>query len=152
MRAVKLCSNKILPILNWGCWLMQVVLYNGRKTIVVVACFPFCVGRRRRSTRRRIRAKVWWICWSRCTRTAMTRWSERSPSHGASHAANKLEWISSCTELSLSFSLSLLEQFRCGGWNVKLHQLFSECLPVTDSHCDIWVDDFCWLLCVTGCL
>jgi len=34
MRAVKLCSNKILQFLT-GCLLTQVVLYNGRKTVVV---------------------------------------------------------------------------------------------------------------------
>jgi len=32
MQTVKLCSDKNLPILNWGCQLTQVVLYNGRKT------------------------------------------------------------------------------------------------------------------------
>jgi len=36
MRAVKLCSNKNPPVLNYGCRLMQVVLYNGCKTVVVV--------------------------------------------------------------------------------------------------------------------
>ena len=36
MRAVKLCTNKILQVLNWRCRLTQVDLYNGRKTVVVV--------------------------------------------------------------------------------------------------------------------
>jgi len=36
MRAVKLCTNKILQVLNWSCRLTQVDLYNGRKTVVVV--------------------------------------------------------------------------------------------------------------------
>jgi len=35
MRAVKLLQQNH-PVLNWGCRLMQVVLYNGRKTVVVV--------------------------------------------------------------------------------------------------------------------
>jgi len=26
------------PFLNWRCWLLQVDLYNGRKTVVVVEC------------------------------------------------------------------------------------------------------------------
>jgi len=33
MLAVKHCTNEIL--LNWGCWLTQVDLYNGRKTVVL---------------------------------------------------------------------------------------------------------------------
>jgi len=37
MRAVKLCINKQNPpVLNWRCWLTQVDLYNGCKTVVVV--------------------------------------------------------------------------------------------------------------------
>jgi len=36
MRAVKLCTNKILAVLNWRCRLMQVDLYNGSKMVVVV--------------------------------------------------------------------------------------------------------------------
>jgi len=29
--------QQIPPVLNWGCWLMQVVLYNGCKMVVIVA-------------------------------------------------------------------------------------------------------------------
>jgi len=36
MRAVKLCFNKFPPILNWGCLLVQVNLYNGQKVVIVV--------------------------------------------------------------------------------------------------------------------
>jgi len=36
MRAVKLCTNKILQVLNWRCWLTQVDLHNGRKMVVAV--------------------------------------------------------------------------------------------------------------------
>jgi len=36
MRAVKLCTNKILLLFNWRCWLTEVELYNGRKTVVVL--------------------------------------------------------------------------------------------------------------------
>jgi len=36
MRAVKLCTNKILQFLKWRCRLMQVDLYNGYKMVVVV--------------------------------------------------------------------------------------------------------------------
>jgi len=35
MRAIKLCSSKILEFLL-GCRLTQVVVYNGHKTVVVV--------------------------------------------------------------------------------------------------------------------
>jgi len=36
MRAVKLCTNKILLLFNWRCRLTEVELYNGRKTVVVL--------------------------------------------------------------------------------------------------------------------
>jgi len=36
MWPVKLSSSKIL---NWGCWLIQVILYNGRKMVVVAGVY-----------------------------------------------------------------------------------------------------------------
>jgi len=36
MQAVKLCSQQNPPVLNSACWLTQVVLYNGHKTVAVV--------------------------------------------------------------------------------------------------------------------
>jgi len=38
MRAVKLCTNRILQFSNWRCWLTQVDLYNGRKMAIVLTC------------------------------------------------------------------------------------------------------------------
>ena len=35
MRAVKTLLQQNPPVLNWGCWLTQVVLYNGYKMVVV---------------------------------------------------------------------------------------------------------------------
>jgi len=40
LRAVKLCTNKIPPVLNWRCKLTQVDMYNGRKMVVVVVVIP----------------------------------------------------------------------------------------------------------------
>jgi len=34
--AVKFCSNKNSAVLNWGCQLSQVVVYNGCKMVVIV--------------------------------------------------------------------------------------------------------------------
>jgi len=37
MQAVKLCNKQNSPVLNWRCRLTHVDLYNGHKTIAVVA-------------------------------------------------------------------------------------------------------------------
>jgi len=42
MQAVKLLQQNP-PVLNWRCWLTQVVPYNGRKTIVVVVAVVVAV-------------------------------------------------------------------------------------------------------------
>ena len=39
MWAVKLCSNKMLKVLNWECQPMKVVLCNGCKMVVVVMLY-----------------------------------------------------------------------------------------------------------------
>jgi len=44
MHVVKVCSNP--PVLNWWCWLMQVVLYNGHNMVVAVAVVVVVVMRR----------------------------------------------------------------------------------------------------------
>jgi len=40
VQAVKLCTNRILQFVSWGCQLMQVELYNGRKMVVVIVVVP----------------------------------------------------------------------------------------------------------------
>ena len=39
MRAVKICTNKILLFFNWMCQIMQVDLYSGNKTVAVVLLY-----------------------------------------------------------------------------------------------------------------
>jgi len=51
MQAVKLCTNKIL---QWRCWLMQVDLYNGCKTLSQCC---YAAGRKVLSTSERANTK-----------------------------------------------------------------------------------------------
>jgi len=43
MKAVKLCQQNP-PVLNWQCWLTQVVLYSGHKALAVVVYSLYCVS------------------------------------------------------------------------------------------------------------
>jgi len=41
---IKTLLQQNLPVLNWRCWLMQVVLYNGCKMVVVVVVLIYTTG------------------------------------------------------------------------------------------------------------